>query len=194
MRDKPEQVDPEGERHPRVLGEIPAGEFDTELNVPPTRKKGPEAQEPSSAPAPRVSRRRSTPRATPSTGNDRVMLPRGGLIAMRRSGGLRFTSRQVVIYRDGRVTAEPDPALAEKATAPRRLSDEELAALYRALEQADLPSLRATPARRNPDAYTYEIVARTGASTSAVVVSDGGIPGQLAPLIALLSTYLRPGE
>jgi len=34
---------------------------------------------------------------------DTLRLPRGALVAMRRSGGLKFRSREVVVYRDGRV-------------------------------------------------------------------------------------------
>ena len=43
------------------------------------------------------------PRATALDGEPPFALPRGGWVGMRMSGGLRFTSHEVVIFRDGRV-------------------------------------------------------------------------------------------
>ena len=119
-------------------------------------------------------------------GNDRLTLPRGGLITMRKSGGLRFTSRTVTVFRDGTVTVE------DRATGARpagKLDDAELAKLYRALDAANFPELPASTGHQNPDAYAYEIAARIGRTNYAVESFDGSIPQQLAPLIHLLSGY-----
>ena len=35
--------------------------------------------------------------------DDRLKLPRGAFIAFRQSGGLRFSTREVAVYNDGRV-------------------------------------------------------------------------------------------
>lgn len=122
----------------------------------------------------------------------RLTLPRRGLVAMRRSGGLRFTSRTVTVYRDGRVKATPDPVLGP--TPDRRLDDEELAELYRALEQAALPDLPPTSGRQNPDAYAYEMAAHVEGKDYWVELFDGSIPENVAPLLSLLTGYLRPRE
>jgi hypothetical protein len=112
---------------------------------------------------------------------------------MRRSGGLRFTSRDVTVFRSGRVEADADPLLGSGMTVgTRRLSDPELAELHRALDAARFTELPPTAGRPSPDAYSYEIAARVGGSDHFVETFDGSIPDQLAPLIRLLSSYLRP--
>lgn len=198
----------------RVLGQVPEGEFDTSLEPAPEseleaqsrpperveglgglRKKesGRSGDKPASA-VERAAKRKYTAPHAPE-GDDRLTLPGGGLVAMRRSGGIRFTSRSVVVYRDGRVSAEGDPAIrGRNAKETRRLSDEELAELYRALEGADLATLPPATGRQSPDAYAYEIAARVGGDDYSIEVFDGSIPGQLAPLVRLLTRYMRSPE
>ena len=111
-------------------------------------------------------------------------LPQGAWLAVRKSGGLLFSSREVAVYPDGRVTATAigggGPA---HAAAPRRLTEAQLAALRRALEGIDFGRLPAPAGRQRPDAYAYEIVVRSGRAAHAVEVFDGSIPQPLAPLI-----------
>lgn len=159
MQDKP------ASEQPIILGTIPEGAFDTELEVA------------------------DTPPAPPAE-DDALRLPRGGLVALRRSGGLRFTTREVVVYCDGRVTADGAPA---NRRAARCLSEAEMADAWTALAASGLRHLPPGRGQQGSDAYAYEIVARLGGRKYATVVFDGSIPASLAPLIALL-LRLRPAE
>jgi hypothetical protein len=141
-----------------ILGELPAGPYDSSL-----KPDQPPAPKPASA--------------------DTLRLPRGALVAMRRSGGLKFRSREVVVYRDGRVNYD------DGESGPRTiwtLSDTEMDELRGALEQAGLANLRAA-GRHNPDAFAYEIVARPARRLYSVEAFQGSIPASLAPLIQRLN-------
>jgi hypothetical protein len=171
-----------------VLGRVGAGPHDTELNAPARRapishRKGkrppPAGAAPSGQPAP------------PDT--DRLTLPRGGLIAMRQSGGLRFRSREIVVYRSGKlVYRQLAPAGAEPAGSTRQLALSELVELHHRLKQIDFSSLPIA-GRQNPDAFAYELVARVGRRMHFVEVFEGAIPESLAPLIRELRG-LMPAE
>ena len=116
---------------------------------------------------------------------DALKLPRGALVAMRRSGGFKFRSREVIVYRDGRVNYD------DGESAPRTvwtLSDAELAELRRALDQADFAKQPAA-GRQNPDAFAYEIVARPVRRVYSAEAFQGSIPASLAPLIQQLSRF-----
>jgi hypothetical protein len=124
--------------------------------------------------------------------DDALDLPEGALVAMRRSGGLRFTSRAVVVYPDGKVEVRDDAAPGSPAPKPaRKLSDQDLAQLYRALDEANFPELPPTSGRQSPDAFAYDIAARIGSRTYAVEAFDGSIPASLAPLVQLLARFMR---
>lgn len=127
----------------------------------------------------------------PPGSDEELALPEGAWIAMRKSGGLLFSSREVVVYRDGRVTSTAigggRPA---RAGSPRRLTEGQLAALRRTVGQIDFDRLPAHSGRQGPDAYAYEIVARTGRASRALEVFDGSIPQPLAPLIQQLNQLL----
>ncbi len=208
MKNKPDSDKPLDTSQPkRVLGKVPMGAFETELEQAPEDtteiKPGPEpvkglgglrrSERKGKASPPAESNESRYGPPTPGTSDDRLVLPEGGLVAMRRSGGLRFTSREVVVYADGHITAEGDAAPGPtRSGQARKLNDEDLAKLYRALDQANFQKLPATSGRQNPDGYAYEIVARIGPASYPVEVFDGSIPRQLAPLIHLLTGYMRP--
>jgi len=121
---------------------------------------------------------------------DTLRLPRGALVAMRRSGGFKFRSREVVVYRDGRVNYD------DGESGPRTvwtLSDAELAELRRALDQAGFAKLPAG-GRQNPDAFAYEIVARPARRVYSVEAFQGSIPASLAPLIQQLNRFMWADE
>jgi hypothetical protein len=146
---------------PDALGTVSGGSYDSGLKVNP-----PSAPTPT-APAPA----------------DTLRLPRGALVAMRRSGGLKFRSREVVVYRDGRVNyddGESDPRTVWT------LSDAELAELRGALDQAGLAKLPAAD-RQNPDAFAYEIIARPARRVYSAQAFQGSISASLAPLIQQLN-------
>jgi hypothetical protein len=148
-----------------VVGTLPKGAYDTGLKVnQPSSPSGPQ-------PAP-------TPAST-----DTLRLPRGALVAMRRSGGFKFRSREVVVYRDGRVNYD------DGESGPRTvwtLSDAELAELRDLLNQANFAKLP-TAGRQNPDAFAYEIVARPARRVYSAEAFQGSIPPSLAPLIRQLN-------
>jgi hypothetical protein len=118
-----------------------------------------------------------------------LALPKGALIAMRKSGGLRFTSRTVVVHRDGQVSAQSSTR-SRNLRPPARLSKTQLSALKRTVAK----SMNAAPPKslgqQNPDAYAYEIVARVGRRVVATEVFDGSIPAEMAGLIKELSQHL----
>jgi hypothetical protein len=117
---------------------------------------------------------------------DTLRLPRGALVAMRRSGGFKFRSREVVVYRDGRVNYD------DGESSPRTvwtLSDAEMAELRRVLGLAGLAQQPAA-GRQNPDAFAYEIVARPARRVYSVEVFQGSIPAPIAPLIQQLNRFV----
>jgi len=154
-----------------VLGELPKGSYDSGLRV--------------NQPPPALVNPLEDPQA------DQLTLPRGALVAMRRSGGFKFRSRAVVAYRDGRVNYDDGQA------GPRTvwtLDDAEMAGLRRALEQANLPKLAPSSGRQNPDAFAYEIIGRPSRRVYAAEVFQGSIPESLKPLIQQLSRFMWTDE
>jgi len=203
MKDNPPRDRPgEEEPHNRVLGSIPKGDLPTSSGL--DVEQGSKVEQGSdSTPTPKIPRgsapapseRPGGPYREPEVaGEDKLRLPRRGLVAMRKSGGLRFTSREVIVYRDGTVvTRDLTTAAPGGGEATRRLDDGEFAALYRVLESAELPRGGSKPGRQNPDAYTYEVAARLGRGTRSIEVSDGSIPRSVAPLIETLSGLMQSG-
>jgi hypothetical protein len=137
---------------------------------------------------PRVSRRKR-----PAASDEQLRLPRGGLVGLRKSGGLVFRTSEIIIYRDGRVTSTHSGAAGMPPTeAAWRLSDEELteiAALAATADLAGVPELT----RASPDMNIYEIAARHGRRQRTVEASAGALPETLAPLIGRLER-LHPPE
>jgi hypothetical protein len=170
-----------------VLGNVGAGPHDTELNPPVPRapishRKGkaqpPAAVTPTGQPAP------------PDT--DPLTLPRGGLVAMRQSGGLRFRSREIVVYRSGKaVYRQLAPTSEESAT--RQLPLSELVELHHLLKQSNFAKLLVT-GRQNADAFAYEIIARVGRRVHFVEAFEGSIPESLAPLIRKLHGLMHTDQ
>ena len=171
-----------------ILGNLSSGPRDTELGSPAQRpptshRKGvgqPTAATPTGQPAP------------PDT--ERLTLPRGGLVAMRQSGGMRFRSREIVVYRSGKmVYRQLAPAGEEPAGATRQLPLSQLVELHHLLQQSNFAGLLAT-GRQNPDAFAYEIVARVGRKVHFVEAFEGSIPDSLAPLIRELRGLMHTDQ
>jgi hypothetical protein len=132
--------------------------------------------------------------ADPVGGEEALALPDGAWLAMRKSGGLLFSSREVVVYGDGRVTGSAiGGGRPQRDAPPRRLPPAQLAALHRAVEQIDFDRLPAAGGQSR-DAFVYELVARRGQTTYAADVFEGAIPEQLAPLIEQLNRLLPRDE
>ncbi len=152
-----------------ILGRMSKGERDGRLEADRPR---PASHRKPAAPAPRG-----------------IPLPKDALVGFRKSGGLSFSSREIVVMADGRVTsAGTGPNAA--AQARRKLTGTEMAALRRVLDKADLPHAASSRGRQPPDSYAYELSARVGSQICAVEVFDGDIPDALRPLIARLSELL----
>lgn len=126
------------------------------------------------------------PREAEPADTDRLGLPRGGLVAFRKSGGLRFTSRGFVVYRTGWVVP-----LEGTAGRPRHMTSEALQALEALLLRSRL-SRTYRKAKGTPDGYTYEITARYGGHTRYAEVVDGAIPKEQARLIVVLQRLMPP--
>jgi len=176
----------DSDRPDDVLGRIAPGERDTRLGGPEGprpagshRRYGPAAGEP-------------TPAREPE---DAPTLPRGGLVVMRVSGGYRFSSREVVVYRDGRVLQRRHvDGLSIYRGGAQRLMDDQLAELRQAIDQLEIARSAEARPRQSPDTLAYEIVARAGRRLKRAEAFTGGIPESLAPLIRLLSGLLPPAE
>ncbi len=176
MKNKPKRGKPSDASQPKpLMVKISEGQFDTDS---PTV---------GAADSPH-----GTGTPTSDADADKLQLPGGGLVAMRKSGGLRFTSREVIVYADGRVATDGGPApTSTQPASTRRLSDKDLVELHQALKGANLHELPHTSGQQNPDAFAYEITARIGAGGYSLEVFDGSIPKQLAPLVALLTKLMR---
>jgi len=144
------------------LGGLAAGEYDTTL--------GPHG----------------AGRAEPEP-DDRLILPRGALVAFRKSGGLRFTSRTCVVYRSGRVERE---SLPEGPGRPEYLTPAELRRLWRLVLRAGLGRLARLPGRPSPDGYGYEIAARFGRTARYVTFDEWRVPAAATLLVRALTRLL----
>lgn len=119
-------------------------------------------------------------------------LPRGAQIALRRSGGLRFSSLELVVYRDGQYLLRRT-APAPRTTQKHQLGAEQLTALQEAVASSGLETFQAT-GKHNPDGYAYELAARLGRRAVVVELFDGSIPPSVEPLLRQLTALLRLEE
>lgn len=126
-----------------------------------------------------------TPSADPADAP--LDLPQNGMVALRKSGGMRFTSRAVTVLRSGWAHQQPH---AEPPPRPRRVTPAATEALRRLALRARLGALPDTVGTPSPDAYAYELATRIGRRVHRVTVYDGSIPARLEPLIRALSRLL----
>ncbi len=115
---------------------------------------------------------------------DRLGLPRDGLVAFRKSGGLRFSSRGFVAFRNGWVVP-----LAGTTGAPYRMTEAERTTLE-ALIPSGVSRTRHRKAKGSPDGYGYELTARHGGRTRYAEAEDGAIPEALGALIKVLQQLM----
>lgn len=126
--------------------------------------------------------------------NEPLTRPRGALVAMRKSGGIRFSWRLVVVHQDGRVIYKSNQIGAPPAAQViGQLQSDQLAELRGAIVQADFASPPAG-ARQNPDAFAYEIIARVGRRNRATEAFEGSIPAGLRPLIRQLNALMPAAD
>ncbi|KPV53590.1 hypothetical protein SE17_08775 [Kouleothrix aurantiaca] len=142
------------------------------------------------APHADTSHRKKTP--APAAPAESLARPRGALVAMRKSGGLRFTWRLLVVHQDGRLIYKSNEIGApEKARVIGTIDAAQKAALDAALAATTFEA-RAYGGRQNPDAFAYEIIARVGEDNHYAEAIQGSIPAALQPLITQLNALL-PG-
>lgn len=121
--------------------------------------------------------------------DDRLKLPRKAFIAFRQSGGLRFSTREVIVYKDGRVITRRQGKLGA-GEGSQRITPDEVAELKKMIEQSGLFGLPRSIGRQSPDGYAYELIARMGRKSKAIEFFDGSIPFELQPLLAQLKTLM----
>jgi hypothetical protein len=117
--------------------------------------------------------------------DDRLKLPRKAFIAFRQSGGLRFSTREVIVYNDGRVIARRQGKLGA-GEGLRRITSEEVAGLKEMIEQSGFFGLPRSIGSQSPDGYAYELIARMGRKSRSIEFFDGSIPAELQPLLTQL--------
>lgn len=149
------------------LGGLKPGEFDTSLS-------GEAAGEEEHA--------RTYPGQVP--GEERLALPRGALVAFRKSGGMRFTSRGVVVTKSGWI--EPMEGTSGRR---RHLTPEALAVLERLLLQSGLTRVSQQAAGATRDGYAYEIAAHVGGKVRSVELHDP-VPEEQRRLVRVLNRLL----
>jgi len=117
--------------------------------------------------------------------DDRLKLPRGAFIAFRQSGGLRFSTREVIVYNDGRVITRHQGKLGA-GEAARHMTLDEVSDLKALIEQSGLREHPRSIGRPNPDGYAYELIARMGRKSKAIEFFDGSIPSEVQPVLSRL--------
>lgn len=119
-----------------------------------------------------------------------LRLPKGAFLALRKSGGIKFTSRAVVIYPDGRVAYNERGVPQKEYTRLRRaFNDGQMLSLRKLLDQINFWKTESA-GQQNPDAFAYEIAARLGQRANEVQVFDGSVPENLKPLLERLVPLL----
>lgn len=151
-----------------------AGAFDTALGG--TLSKGKKSA---------ITPSKQTPTAAPAE-PELLLLPDGGLVALRKSGGLLFSSREIVVYEDGRATVRNDSAVGRGLSLERKkLSKIQLNKVQRLLNEANFGEVP-TNAKQNPDAFAYELTTRKAGMVVSVELFDGSMPKSFRPLVDTL--------
>lgn len=131
----------------------------------------------------------SAPEAKP------LELPRGAMLTMRVSGGIRFTTQDMVIYPDGRVThGGGDTGRTVYQRASRVLNDAQIVKLRRMLDQSGFFRMKPPKGEQSQDSYAYEIVARVGTKHNRIEVFTGTMPEPLNSLIEQLMKWMPPAS
>jgi hypothetical protein len=114
-----------------------------------------------------------------------LKLPRQALIAFRKSGGLHFNTREVIVYNDGRVISHLQGKFGREESG-QCVSLGEVAGLKETIVQSGFFELPRSIGRPSPDGYAYELIARLGRRTKAIEFFDGSIPSELSLLLGQL--------
>jgi hypothetical protein len=119
-----------------------------------------------------------------------LRLPKGAFLVFRKSGGLRFSSREVLLYPDGRVAYDARGVPQKEYNRLRRaLNDGQMLSLRKLLDATNFWRAESI-GQQNPDAFAYELAARIGQRSNQIEVFDGSVPENLKPLIERLTPLL----
>jgi len=172
MSNPPDKNRPSTPPNSEVLANIPKGAADHE----------PQANPPADA---------ASHQQVPAANDEPLKRPRGALVAMRKSGGIRFTWRLLVVRTDGRVIYKSNELGAPRtARAVGQLEAAQLADLQALIRRTDFAATALGVARQNPDAFAYELIARVGRRNVFAEAFEGSIPAALKPLIQYLNRLL----
>jgi hypothetical protein len=125
--------------------------------------------------------------------DDRLKLPRGAFLALRQSGGLRFSTREVTVYNDGQLIARRQGKLGA-GEGSRRITPAEVAELKELIAQSGWWELPTSIGRQSPDGYAYELIVRRGRKSKAIEFFDGSIPAEVQPVLARLKPLMTVDE
>lgn len=117
-----------------------------------------------------------------------LLLPRDAFVAFRQSGGFRFNTREVIVYRDGRVTWRREGKF-EAGQGERQLTSEESADLRDMIEQSGFFELPTPIGRPTPDGYAYELSAQAADRAAAIEFFSGSIPANVQALVTRLQQW-----
>ncbi len=184
-----------------ALGTL-SGEGDKEMTPPKKasrKKQTTEQKESAPPPAPTETEPAPAPAEAPGVlsadmsnppAPEPLRLARGAFIAFRKSGGLHFTTREVVLYPDGKVAYDARGVPQKEYNRLRRaLNDGQIISLRKLLDQINFWKTEGR-GEQNPDAFAYEIAARLGQRSNELTVFDGSVPENLKPLIERLNALL----
>lgn len=165
--------------------------------TPPTshRKKGADATGESTAPAGSLSAPSDAAPAPsaepePAAPPEPLRLPRGAFVGLRKSGGLKFATREVVVYPDGRVAYDARGVPQKEYTRLRRvMNDGQIISLRKLLDQTNFWKTEGG-GKQNPDGFAYEIAAHLNQRSHELEIFDGSIPENLQPLLERLVKLL----
>lgn len=187
------------ERAAAPLGTLSAAESDHSLSASePTKAQAPASAPKSSShkkdkPAPADDKPAQPGVLTaepPQEKPDPFRLPRSAFVGLRKSGGLNFTTREVVFYPDGRVAYDARGVPQKEYTRLRRvMNDGQIVSLRKLLDQTNF-WMTEGGGQQNPDAFAYEIAASLNHRSHELEVFDGSIPENIKPLIERLSKFL----
>lgn len=119
-----------------------------------------------------------------------LRVPRGAFLVLRKSGGLKFSTREVVVFPDGRISFDARGVPQKEYNRLRRvLNDAQVLGLRKLLDQANFWKTESVGAQ-NPDAFAYEVAARLGQRANSIEVFDGSIPERIKPLLERLEKLL----
>lgn len=124
---------------------------------------------------------------------DRLELPHGAFSALRQSGGLRFSTRQVIVYADGHVAVQWQGKLGA-GEGTRHITSAEVAELKETITQSGLFELPRSIGQPSPDGYAYELSARLGRRSNTIELFEGSLPPELRPLLTQLKTLMTLDE